>query len=143
MAAGSATGGTYDGVQGLVQSGYTYGEWSGSGIVTTMPDAAADRGITTLAVATAAQVLFLADGETALWGGRTVSASDTLLMYTYAGDLNFDGLVDGADYGVIDNYYQFPGTTGYANGDFNFDGLIDGADYGLIDNSIQLQGLPL
>ena len=143
MAAGTATSGTYDGVQGLVQSGYTYGEWSGSGIVTTMPDAAADRGVTTLAVATAAQVLFLADGETALWGGRTVSASDTLLMYTYAGDLNFDGLVDGADYGVIDNYYQFPGTTGYANGDFNFDGLIDGADYGLIDNSIQLQGLPL
>jgi hypothetical protein len=64
-------------------------------------------------------------------------------MYTYAGDLNFDGLVDGADYGTIDNYVQFPGTDGYANGDFNYDGVIDGADYGIIDNTIQLQGAPI
>jgi hypothetical protein len=48
--------------------------------------------------------------------------------------------VDGADYGVIDNYVQFPGTDGYVNGDFNYDGVIDGADYGVIDNTIQLQG---
>jgi hypothetical protein len=50
--------------------------------------------------------------------------------------------VDGADYGVIDNYVQFPGTDGYVNGDFNYDGVIDGADYGVIDNTIQLQGAP-
>ena len=67
---------------------------------------------------------------------------DVLLMYTYAGDLNLDGLIDGADYGVIDNYVQFPGTSGYSNGDINCDGMIDGADYGLIDNAIQLQGAP-
>jgi hypothetical protein len=57
--------------------------------------------------------------------------------------LNFDGLVDGADYGTIDNYVQFPGSDGYANGDFNYDGVIDGADYGIIDNTIQLQGPPI
>ena len=44
------------------------------------------------------------------------------------------------DYGVIDNYFQFPGTTGYANGDFNYDGIIDAGDYGIIDNTYQLQG---
>jgi len=66
-----------------------------------------------------------------------------LVKYTYAGDLNLDGLIDGADYGIIDNYVQFPGTSGYWNGDFNYDGVIDGADYGVIDNSIQLQGEPL
>jgi hypothetical protein len=64
-------------------------------------------------------------------------------MYTYAGDLNFDGLVDAADYGVIDNFVQFPGTSGYANGDFNYDGVIDAGDYGIIDNTIQLQGPPI
>jgi hypothetical protein len=63
-------------------------------------------------------------------------------MYTYAGDMNFDGLVDAADYGVIDNWVQFPGTDGYANGDLNYDGVIDAADYGIIDNTIQLQGDP-
>ena len=64
-------------------------------------------------------------------------------MYTYAGDMNFDGLVDVADYGSIDNWIQFPGTTGYMNGDFNYDGVIDVADYGVIDNTIQLQGAPI
>jgi hypothetical protein len=44
---------------------------------------------------------------------------------------------------MIDNYVQFPGTSGYVNGDFNYDGVVDGADYGLIDNSLQLQGLAL
>jgi hypothetical protein len=44
---------------------------------------------------------------------------------------------------VIDNAYQFPGTTGMFNGDFNLDGVIDAGDYGLIDNSFQLQGAPL
>jgi len=58
------------------------------------------------------------------------------------GDLNLDGLVDASDYGVIDNYFTFPGTTGYANGDFNYDGIIDGGDYGIIDNTFALQGAP-
>ena len=82
-------------------------------------------------------------GETAVWNGVTVDATSVLVKYTYSGDLNMDGLIDGADYGTIDNYVQFPGTSGYANGDFNFDGLIDGADYGLLDNAVQFQGEPL
>src|SRR5688572_18965551 len=63
-------------------------------------------------------------------------------MYTYAGDMNLDGLIDVADYGSIDNWIQFPGTNGYMNGDLNYDGVIDVADYGVIDNTIQLQGAP-
>ena len=64
-------------------------------------------------------------------------------MYTYAGDLNFDGVVDAEDYGIIDNWVQFPGAFGYANGDINYDGVIDAQDYGIIDNTIQLQGAPI
>jgi hypothetical protein len=130
--------GTYTSAQGLVQSGYHGGAWDGPGLVTSMPDAQADRGITTLAVATADEV-FYAGGT---FGGVDVRSGDVLLMYTYAGDLNMDGLVDGADYGLIDNYVQFPGTSGYSSGDINYDGVIDGADYGIIDNAVQLQGAP-
>jgi hypothetical protein len=64
-------------------------------------------------------------------------------MYTYAGDLNLDGRADAQDYGIIDNFVQFPGTFGYAKGDINYDGVIDAADYGVIDNTIQLQGPPI
>src|SRR5688572_14436685 len=103
-----------------------------------MPAAGPSSGVTTLAVATADEV-FYAGGT---FGGVPVASGDVLVMYTYVGDLNLDGLIDGADYGIIDNYVQFPGTSGYSNGDFNYDGVIDGADYGLIDNAIQLQGDP-
>ena len=138
---GAWTGAAYTGVAGMIGSAYNFGEWDGPGI--RGAGAAASKGVTTLGVAEASDVLFLSDGETALWNGVTVDATSVIVKYTYAGDLNFDGLVDDADYGQIDNYVQFPGTTGYANGDFNYDGVIDGADYGIIDNSVQLQGLPL
>ena len=42
------------------------------------------------------------------------SGSDTIVMYTYAGDSNFDGLVDGADYGACSSPKQY---TGLAVGD--------------------------
>jgi len=82
-------------------------------------------------------------GDDAPFAGRSVADADMLVKYTYAGDVNLDGLVDAADYGIIDYYWQFPGTDGYWNGDFNYDGIIDAADYGYIDNSFQTQGAPL
>ena len=94
-------------------------------------------------VATAEQVLFIGATDTGVFAGQTVTGASTIAMYTYAGDLDFNGYVDVADYGVIDNWIQVPGTSGYANGDFNYDGVIDAADYGIIDNSIQLQGAPI
>jgi hypothetical protein len=64
-------------------------------------------------------------------------------MYTYAGDANLDGTIDGGDYGVIENFVLVPSADGYFNGDFNYDSVIDGGDYGIIDNNIQSQGAPL
>jgi fibronectin-binding autotransporter adhesin len=128
--------GKYNGVQGLVQSAHHFGAWDGPGITTSMPDA--PTGLTTIAIATANQTGFA--GGT--FGGVSVASSDVLAMYTYAGDANLDGTIDGGDYGIIDNFAQVPGADGYANGDFNYDGVIDGGDYGIIDNNIQAQGAP-
>ena len=121
-------------VEGYVRGAYHFGAWDGEGITTNQPDALA--GLTTLAVATADQV-----GRSE-FGGIGVGGDDVLVMYTYAGDANLDGIIDGGDYGIIDNYVQVPGAAGYGNGDFNFDGVIDGGDYGIIDNNIQAQGTP-
>ena len=138
--------GTYSGIQGEVQRAYNFGAWDQPGLTTSMPNAGQNAGVfsgtETIGVATAEQVLFIGPTDTALFQGQTVTGASTIAMYTYAGDLNFDGLVDGADYGIIDNNVQFPGTDGYANGDLNYDGVVDGADYGIIDNTIQLQGAP-
>ena len=144
--AGTFDGSTYTGVQGQVARAYSFGAWDQPGLTTSVPEAGQNGGAlsntTTIAVATAEQVLFIGPTDTGVFQGQTVTGATTIAMYTYAGDLNMDGLVDGADYGVIDNSVQFPGTDGYANGDFNYDGVIDGADYGIIDNTIQLQGAP-
>jgi len=138
--AGTATAGIYNGVQGDVQRAYNFNAWDGFGLMTSMPDAVA--GLTTIAVATGAQIRGLGPTDTDTFGGQTITGSSVLAMYTYAGDANLDGVIDGGDYGTIDNFVQVPGADGYANGDFNYDGVIDGGDYGIIDNNIQAQGAP-
>ena len=69
-------------------------------------------------------------------GNRDGTAGDDYVhgFFFQPGDANHDRVVDGADYGMIDNYVQFPGTDGFSNGDFNYDDIIDGADYGVIEN---------
>jgi len=144
---GAASGGVYDGVQGQVQRAYNFGAWDQPGLTTSELNAGQNAGplsgTTTIGVATGEQILFIGADETGVFAGQTVTGASVIAMYTYAGDVNFDGLVDGADYGTLDNWIQFPGTDGYANGDVNYDGVIDGADYGVLDNTIQLQGAPI
>jgi len=143
---GTFDGTAYNGVQGEVQRAYNFGAWDQPGLTTSEENAGQNAGplsgTTTIGVATAEQIIFVGPTETGVFAGQTVTGATTIAMYTYAGDVNFDGLVDGADYGTLDNWIQFPGTSGYANGDVNYDGVIDGADYGVLDNSIQLQGDP-
>ena len=139
-APGVATGGTYNGVQGQVQRAYNFGAWDQPGLTTSLPDAVA--GLTTIGIATGGQVRGLGPSDTDTFAGQTISGASTIAMYTYAGDANLDGTIDGGDYGIIDNFVQVPNADGYANGDFNYDGVIDGGDYGIIDNNIQAQGAP-
>jgi hypothetical protein len=145
--AGTFNGTVYNGLQGEIARAYNFGAWDLPGLMTSQenagPNAGPLSGTTTIAVATAADILFIAATDTGIFAGETVTGASILAMYTYAGDLNFDGLVDAADYGVIDNWVQFPGTDGYMNGDLNYDGVIDAGDYGIIDNTIQLQGAPM
>jgi hypothetical protein len=67
-----------------------------------------------------------------------------LVKFTYYGDANLDGKVDGADYSRIDAGYLAHGAaTGWFNGDFDYDGAINGSDYTLIDNAFNTQGAAL
>jgi predicted outer membrane repeat protein len=70
--------------------------------------------------------------------GDPVSTTDVLIKYTYYGDANADGHVDGTDYSLIDNGFAKK-LTGWVNGDFNYDGQIDGSDYSLMDNAFNQQ----
>jgi subtilase family serine protease len=65
--------------------------------------------------------------------------TDVLVKYTYYGDANLDGVVNGADYTRIDNGIS-SSASGWFNGNFNYDTQIDGSDYTLIDNTYNQQG---
>ena len=135
---GTFNGTSYSGVMGLLASGYI--GWQRH----RLHDRWTAKGVTGLAAGRRRRRLLpRRQARPTLYEGQTVDASAVLIKYTYAGDANLDGVIDGADYGTIDNWVQFPGTDGYATATSTYDGVIDGADYGLIDNAIQLQGAPL
>ena len=119
----------------LLRSGYAGGNWNGTGINSSL--AAAD---TTHLTA----VGMLVPNGSVSFRGQTLNLGDVGIQYTYYGDANLDGKVDGSDYSLIDTGYLSNGSlTGWQNGDFNYDGSIDGSDYTLIDNAYNRQGAAL
>src|SRR5213075_1914282 len=94
-----------------------------------------------IGIATGQQVHANTVSETALWGGQTITGTDTLVMFTYGGDANLDGKINVDDYGRIDLNAPL-GTSGWFNGDFNYDGKINIDDYGIIDLNVGIQGAP-
>src|SRR5204863_7067055 len=126
------TGSAYGGAVGLVQSGYNGGAWDGSGIVTSQSPAISPSVLTAL-VAVSANDAGYAGGT---FGGQSVASGDELIMYTWGGDANLDGTLNGDDYFQIDSHFNQDGLIhGYFNGDFNYDGAINGDDYFIIDSN--------
>jgi hypothetical protein len=117
-------------------SGFNHGAgyWNGNGIVSTT--AANDNHfLTTLGV-------LQANGNSTI-DNVAITSGDVMVKYTYYGDADLSGHVDGTDYSMIDvGFNSQTGDTpltGWQNGDFNYDGHIDGSDYSLIDNAFNLQ----
>jgi hypothetical protein len=128
-------------VTNQIKSGFNLaggGHWDGPGI--TSSAAAMSNSLTALGVISNLQ------GGSAFYStfdGQSVYSTDILVKYTYFGDANLDGVVNGSDYTLIDNGFNSQGTasplTGWFNGDFNYDGVINGDDYMLIDNAFNMQ----
>jgi prepilin-type processing-associated H-X9-DG protein len=115
--------------------------WNGSTGITSSTAAADTTHLTALGVIQNMN----ADGSaiyTTSFDGQTnldLTSTDVLIHYTYYGDANLDGQVDGSDYSLIDNGFAEK-SAGWQNGDFNYDGVVDGSDYTLIDNAFNQQG---
>jgi len=126
-------------ISGLAATGYNDGSWNGNGIDSA--GAAADSTHLTALAVIQNSVTGLASGSAlySIFDNVPSTSADVLVKYTYYGDTNLDGKVDGSDYGRIDNGY-LDHLTGWYNGDFNYDGVVDGSDYTLIDNAFNVQG---
>src|SRR6185437_16636918 len=66
-------------------------------------------------------------------------ATSILIRYTYSGDADLNGSVNGDDYFRIDAGYASH-AVGFSNGDFDDNGRIDADDYFLIDANYAHQG---
>jgi hypothetical protein len=134
-----------------VKTGFNGGAWNGQGIISST--AAADTThLTTLGVIVnndgSGHALYGTGTTLGTFDGQSPGLNDVLAKFTYYGDANLDGAVDGSDYTKIDAGFNadkiVPGLlTGWYSGDFNYDSKIDGSDYTLIDNAFNSQGATL
>ena len=129
----------YDGVHGLVQAGRNplTGTWDGTSGITTSQTEATTGILTSLAVGTGAELRGLGPTDTELFGGQTIDGDSTIVMYTYGGDADMDGDLDGDDYFYLDSNVLASETIfGWHQGDFNYDGRLNGDDYFILDSNI-------
>jgi autotransporter-associated beta strand protein len=116
-----------------IKSGFANGLWTGAGI-----QSSAAAGDSTHLTALGVILNNNTYGSAKPFDTITPGANDVLIKYTYYGDADLSGHVDGTDYSLIDSGYGGAGT-GWQYGDFNYDGVIDGSDYSLIDNTFNQQ----
>jgi fibronectin-binding autotransporter adhesin len=142
--------GSLSAVTALVAHGFNGGTWNNTGGIVSTSAASSPARLTALGVIQNNQsgtALYTASNP---FDGTTPGVGDVLVKYTYYGDANLDGKVDGSDYSLIDNAYEMEGwvngvetgtpISGWFSGDFNYDNNIDGSDYTLIDNAFNSQG---
>jgi autotransporter-associated beta strand protein len=117
-------------VQALLASGYNAGAWNGATGITSTTAAASTE--TSVGYATQAQL-----GVTEFKGVTGLAASDVIVKYTYAGDVNLDGTVDIGDLGLLAGAWQQ--TTGkvWFDGDVTYDGAVNIGDLGLLAGNWQ------
>lgn len=72
---------------------------------------------------------------TQAYGNNQIQVDASPLRFAiYSGDVNQDGIVDGADLAAIDND-SFNFAMGYRDTDLNGDGFVDGTDTAICDNN--------
>ena len=70
---------------------------------------------------------------------KTVDATAVLVKYTYVGDVDLNGRIDGDDYFWIDLGYEAH-ANGWGSGDLNYDARVDADDYFLSDIAFTHRG---
>ena len=115
-----------------VKSAYASNTWTGRGITSSLLP---NGGPNVRAIGVTEASAFFINSLL----GEPVDSTSVLVRYTFAGDVNLDGLVDITDLGALATIWQENGTWG--QGDMNYSGFIDITDLGLLATNWQ-QALP-
>jgi hypothetical protein len=127
-------------IQTLINAARHGGAWDRQGI--TSSTAPADL-VTSLGLVSGTDYRSVY-GADATFDDFAVADTDLLIKYTWNGDTDFNGIVDGADYSRIDTTFNNEVASqsdigGWFNGDLDFNGKVDGSDYALIDSAFNAQ----
>jgi hypothetical protein len=130
------TAGTLVEVSDAIVHARNGGEWDQTGITSTAARTH-PSGATTLGLLSGEEY-HAVYGPDEPFAGFAVAGSDKLVKYTWYGDTDFNGSVDGDDYARIDSGFNF-GLGGWLNGDSDLNGFVDVDDYALIDLAFNVQ----
>jgi hypothetical protein len=79
------------------------------------------------------------DGNKALGWYDNTSAKQLTVRYTFYGDANVDGIVNGLDFNAVaSNFGVNNGSQIWGQGDFNYDGIVNSADFGVVATNFLL-----
>jgi hypothetical protein len=119
-----------------IRSARNFGTWDGNGITSSVAQANPQQA-TTLGLLEGFEYQSV-HGAGTPFSGQPIDATTVLVKYTWYGDTDFNGFIDGDDYARIDSGFNF-GLGGWINGDSDLSGFIDGDDYALIDAAFNVQ----
>jgi hypothetical protein len=127
-------------VAALISSARNGGTWDGSGMNSTAARNSLTQNVTLGAIE--ATDFKSVHGSDATFAGHSIDDTAVLVKFTYYGDTDFNGFVDGDDYARADSGFNL-GWVDWFNGDADLNGFVDGDDYALIDNAFSTQGAAL
>lgn len=113
-------------VRTSIISAYNSGSWTGSGITSTEIVNALDHAVGYGEASVSGRSTFF---------GQSVDSSTLLVKYTYAGDVNLDGIVNVSDQSLM--FANWNGTGNWTDGDVNYDGNINASDFSLLARNWQ------
>jgi subtilisin-like proprotein convertase family protein len=122
-------------VQVLINSARNGGTWDGPGLTSSSARDHANA-ITTLGAMESTEYAVVHGGP---FNGENPDSTAVLVKYTYYGDTDFNGSIDGDDYARTDSGFNLA-NSGWINGDFDGNNMVDGDDYALLDAAFNLQG---
>jgi hypothetical protein len=121
----------------FVKNARNNGAWDQPGITSTAAKNSVPQN-KNLGVISRAEFQSANGGAGALYNGRTVAGTDTLIKFTFNGDTDLNGVVNFDDYARTDSGFN-NNRTGWFNGDFDYNGVVNFDDYGLIDLAFNTQ----
>ncbi len=117
-------------IQDLIKSGLTLVGGNGYGIGSSDVDNQALPGTILGTLDNSA----ISGAITSLSSFTDFSANSVIIKFTWFGDSDLSGMIDGSDYALIDTGFTSGGSlTGWVFGDYDFNNIIDSSDYALID----------